>query len=197
VGGGKDADNGVENMRTTIPRKKLKKPATALGSVLAMFILVATGHTARAYENILPLAGTWQFRLDPEDIGIEKKWFAEKLDDSVTLPGTTDTNQKGVFKDERAVDRLSRVWLWKGPAWYQRALRLRYGQGVGRPGLLHEQHAGHDDARRPCERTQIETARQEASTWIGKAMAKAVIDLKPTQNIGRSNKATTGDKSHE
>ena len=38
----------------------------------------------------------------------------------MTLPGTTDTNQKGVFKDERAVDRLSRVWYWKGPAWYQR-----------------------------------------------------------------------------
>ena len=71
-------------------------------------------------ENTIPLAGAWQFRLDPKNDGVEKRWFTEKLDDSVTLPGTTDTNRKGVFKDERAVDRLSRVWYWKGPAWYQR-----------------------------------------------------------------------------
>jgi beta-galactosidase/beta-glucuronidase len=82
---------------------------------------VPTALTAAAVdqENSIALAGTWRFRLDPENIGVEKKWFAEKLDDSVTLPGTTDTNRKGVFKDERAVDRLSRVWYWKGPAWYQ------------------------------------------------------------------------------
>jgi hypothetical protein len=71
-------------------------------------------------ENVMSLAGAWRFRLDPENIGVEKRWFTEKLDDSVMLPGTTDTNQKGVLKDERAIDRLSRVWYWKGPAWYQR-----------------------------------------------------------------------------
>jgi hypothetical protein len=71
-------------------------------------------------ENVIALAGTWRFRLDPRNTGIEGKWFAEKLDDLVKLPGTTDTNQKGELKDERAVDRLSRVWYWKGPAWYQR-----------------------------------------------------------------------------
>lgn len=84
-------------------------------------LLAIHGSLAGADEtNTLSLAGVWRFRLDPENVGVEKRWFAEKLDDSVTLPGTTDTNQKGVFKDERAVDRLSRVWYWKGPAWYQR-----------------------------------------------------------------------------
>ena len=78
------------------------------------------GYAVGQSEHSISLAGTWRFRLDPENVGVEKKWFAEKLDDSVTLPGTTDTNQKGEFKDERAVDRLSRVWYWKGPAWYQR-----------------------------------------------------------------------------
>lgn len=69
---------------------------------------------------MMSLAGTWRFRLDPQNIGVGRKWFAEVLEDSVTLPGTTDTNLKGEFKDERAVDRLSRVWFWKGAAWYQR-----------------------------------------------------------------------------
>jgi hypothetical protein len=78
------------------------------------------GATFDNREGVVSLAGTWRFRLDHKNTGVDEKWFAEKLDDSVTLPGTTDTNHKGVFKDERAVDRLSRVWYWKGPAWYQR-----------------------------------------------------------------------------
>ena len=82
--------------------------------------LSASAATNYLPENTIPLAGTWRFRLDPENAGVQKKWFTERLDDSVTLPGTTDTNQKGVFKDEHAVDRLSRIWYWKGPAWYQR-----------------------------------------------------------------------------
>ena len=68
----------------------------------------------------IPLAGTWRFRLDPDGVGVTKQWFKDTLDESVTLPGTTDTNKKGIFKDEKALDRLSRVWYWKGPAWYQR-----------------------------------------------------------------------------
>jgi hypothetical protein len=99
-------------------------PAQHIVHLLMFIALVSTpsvfGATVGQQENSISLAGTWRFQLDPENIGVEKKWFSEKLDDSVTLPGTTDTNQKGVFKDERAVDRLSRVWYWKGPALYQR-----------------------------------------------------------------------------
>ena len=83
-------------------------------------LMAALGATDHLQANAIPLTGTWRFRLDPENVGVAQRWFTEKLDDSVTLPGTTDTNQKGEFKDERAVDRLSRVWYWKGPAWYQR-----------------------------------------------------------------------------
>ena len=96
-------------------------------------------------ENSISLAGTWRFRLDPENVGVEEKWFAEKLDDSVTLPGTTDTNQKGVFKDERAVDRLSRVWYWKGPAWYQREVVIPdvlEGQADHPAAGADQEHAG-------------------------------------------------------
>ncbi len=70
--------------------------------------------------EIIELSGTWKFQLDPEEIGMENKWFNEVLDDSIELPGTTDENRKGIFIDEKAVDRLSRVWYWKGAAWYQK-----------------------------------------------------------------------------
>ena len=92
----------------------------ALLLLVLLGVVSAAGADVGLQRNFISLSGTWRFRLDPDSLGVAKKWFAEKLDDSVTLPGTTDTNQKGVFKDERAVDRLSRVWYWKGPAWYQR-----------------------------------------------------------------------------
>jgi hypothetical protein len=82
------------------------------------------GSSAGAGQTTIPLAGTWRFRLDPEDVGVAEEWFAQELDDTVQLPGTTDENQKGIEKDEQCVDRLSRVWYWRGPAWYQRRVRI-------------------------------------------------------------------------
>jgi len=88
-------------------------------------MLVAAGHPARADESTtLSLAGTWKFRLDAGDVGVKEKWFDQRFDDTVKLPGTTDENQKGIKKDEQCIDRLSRVWYWKGPAWYQRRVTI-------------------------------------------------------------------------
>jgi len=100
--------------------KTSKNPLILLGRFLALFILAAAGHSAGANENTLPLAGEWKFKLDAGDVGVKAKWFTQTFADTVQLPGTTDTNHNGVFKDEQAIDRLSRVWFWKGPAWYQR-----------------------------------------------------------------------------
>jgi len=72
----------------------------------------------------LPLAGEWRFQLDAKNTGVQEKWFANKLEDSVKLPGTTDENHKGILKDEKPTDRLARVWFWKGPAWYQREVTI-------------------------------------------------------------------------
>ena len=100
--------------------KALRQPlAGPVFSALAAWVFVFSA-IAGEQVNSISLTGTWRFRLDPTSVGVTSQWFKETLEDSVTLPGTTDTNQKGEFKDERAVDRLSRVWYWKGPAWYQR-----------------------------------------------------------------------------
>jgi hypothetical protein len=73
-----------------------------------------------AEEKPIPLAGTWRFALDGENLGVTENWHARTLEDRVTLPGTTDTNQKGTKTDYRPADRLARIWSWIGPAWYQR-----------------------------------------------------------------------------
>jgi len=93
-------------------------------SFLFVMLLLGGVSATLADDQTLPLAGTWQFRLDPNNVGVEQQWFAQELEDTVILPGTTDTNHKGIFKNERAVDRLSRIWYWKGPAWYQRRVTI-------------------------------------------------------------------------
>jgi hypothetical protein len=82
--------------------------------------------SARAEDvsTTLPLNGGWKFRLDAKGVGVAEKWFTVEFDDSVELPGTTDENRKGTKVDEQRTDRLSRVWYWKGPAWYQRRVTI-------------------------------------------------------------------------
>jgi hypothetical protein len=93
--------------------------------ITSCFIILVTCSVHAEYAlTTLPLNGTWKFRLDAEDVGVAEKWFALEFDDTVQLPGTTDENRKGIKKDEQCIDRLSRVWYWKGPAWYQRRLTI-------------------------------------------------------------------------
>lgn len=91
--------------------------------LLAIF-LVGHATTSMADETTLSLAGRWSFRLDAEDVGVAEQWYLEEFEDAVQLPGTTDENGKGIRKDEQCIDRLSRVWYWKGPAWYQRRVTI-------------------------------------------------------------------------
>jgi hypothetical protein len=72
----------------------------------------------------LPLAGSWKFQLDAKGTGLAENWFSRELEDNVQLPGTTDTNRKGKRVEDRHLDRLTRVWSWIGPAWYQREVSI-------------------------------------------------------------------------
>ena len=87
-------------------------------------LLAAHGVRAEGVSTALPLTGTWSFRLDGQNVGIAGEWFTQAFDDTIQLPGTTDENHKGIKKDEQCIDRLSRVWYWKGPAWYQRRVTI-------------------------------------------------------------------------
>ncbi len=75
-------------------------------------------------HRTLNFGGVWSFELDPGNVGIRERWFARELADAIALPGTTDEARKGEFADERCEDRLSRVWRWIGPAWYQRTVTI-------------------------------------------------------------------------
>ena len=94
-------------------------------SLLILLLLASSCHkSSHDYNQRMDLSGIWKFQLDSANVGLREKWFARELNDSVRLPGTTDENKKGIFKDEKAVDRLSRVWYWKGAAWYQKEVTI-------------------------------------------------------------------------
>ena len=80
--------------------------------------------SARADHHVLPLEGEWRFALDGENKGVEDQWYSRSLDDTVTLPGTTDSNEKGEKTTYRPADRLARRWMWINPAWYQRDVTI-------------------------------------------------------------------------
>ncbi len=97
-----------------------------LSLIVLLIITTSCQQSFQDFTEIADLSGTWKFQLDPDNLGMKDKWFSKEFNDSIQLPGTTDENKKGIFKDEKAVDRLSRVWYWKGAAWYQKEVFIPY-----------------------------------------------------------------------
>jgi hypothetical protein len=100
---------------------------------MAALVLFATwlnglGATARAESSpvaaTVSLAGSWGFRLDPEDQGVTVKWFESQLPDKIRLPGSTDENGYGTKNTEREPHWLNRLYKYAGPAWYQREVTI-------------------------------------------------------------------------
>jgi len=115
--------SALQASATGIDYMKMRTAKAWTAFCCAAFVATCSVH-AESVLTALPLNGTWRFRLDAEDVGVAEKWFALEFDDTVQLPGTTDENHKGIKKDEQCIDRLSRVWYWKGPAWYQRRVTI-------------------------------------------------------------------------
>ncbi|HEX5790406.1 MAG TPA: glycoside hydrolase family 2 TIM barrel-domain containing protein, partial [Luteolibacter sp.] len=95
---------------------------------LGLMVLTSSISSAVVGEvERVDLAGEWRFQLDADKKGVNEKWYGRILEDRVKLPGTTDENQKGVLVNETPIDRLGRVWAWKGAAWYQREVVIPDG----------------------------------------------------------------------
>lgn len=69
----------------------------------------------------ISLQGTWQFSLDPDS----NKSQISVLEDSIQLPGTTDTNHKGFpCTNKQETTHLTRLFSYIGRAWYRRTISI-------------------------------------------------------------------------
>lgn len=98
------------------------------------FILSFTITTLAAQTSVIPLSGTWRFRLDAEKSGAPLAWQEERIlselqrrwqegglhDEPIFLPGSTDQAGIGLRTSGPARGWLSRPYIYEGPAWYQR-----------------------------------------------------------------------------
>ncbi len=120
--------------------------------MLRTFLLLATLNclpgAPLAGERHQSLAGSWHFRLDPDDTGMHERWYLRSISgDSIELPGTTDLAGKGYVLDRGTrtypvpfrhstfpgkpisphIDErgfLVRTHMYIGPAWYQRTITI-------------------------------------------------------------------------
>ena len=94
----------------------MKKLTTLLLMSVLCLNMEAEGQTKR-----IDLSGTWRFTLDRENTINPNSTLTE----TVTLPGTTDTNKKGDYTARsEETTHLTRPWSYKGRAWYQREVEI-------------------------------------------------------------------------
>ena len=89
-------------------------------------IVMVTFFTGVAYaaEHQIDLSGTWFFQVDEDDRGEQERWFAQKLDDVILLPASTDERGFGREATEPETTRLTRAYRHIGPAWYQKTIEI-------------------------------------------------------------------------
>ena len=87
----------------------------------SLFILCNLSIVANDKGSRIDLSGTWEFCFDRQGTITAKSEMGE----TITLPGTTDTNRKGdaiTWKEETT--HLSRPFSYKGRAWYRRSVDI-------------------------------------------------------------------------
>ncbi len=66
----------------------VSKPSRFKLAALCALVALLLVPVAHVEESSIDLAGTWRFRLDPDDRGAPEAWFASDLPDAIELPGS-------------------------------------------------------------------------------------------------------------
>lgn len=117
----KPKETGNNNGGVHVVYKKRNKRLNMKRIVLLLLAFICLKAMADHHPQHIDLSGTWQFALDrqhtvrPNDL----------LTETVMLPGTTDTNQKGdAARQHDETTHLTRRYSYKGRAWYRREVEI-------------------------------------------------------------------------
>ncbi|RLD08415.1 MAG: hypothetical protein DRI44_09805, partial [Chlamydiae bacterium] len=91
---------------------------------LKTIMLSFTILTAVAGAESISLKGDWNFKLDPDNLGIKEQWFNKQLPDKAKLPGSLDEQKLGFKNDEVCLNHLTREYKYIGKAWYQKEVEI-------------------------------------------------------------------------
>lgn len=93
--------------------------------LLSIISVTLWGQEQKETRRQITLHGSWQFELDPAGTGVEQAFWKKEFSDAVTLPGTTDTNKKGVLNTKMdETMHLSRIYSYVGKAWYKKIVEI-------------------------------------------------------------------------
>lgn len=108
---------------------KLNKQITIMKKLYAILlffgmVLMTACSTTTGNRSQLDISGNWQFKLDTANVGVSQKWYTTDFDDTVTLPGTTDSNEKGFKNTDTTTMHLNRPYTYEGAAWYRKKITI-------------------------------------------------------------------------
>jgi len=100
----------------------VRSPFAAIATIVTTAATATWEPAAANAEEVL--AGQWQFALGPGIRNAADRLPKLDLVDTIQLPGTTDENHKGKKNWAREAGRLTRVYPYEGPAWYEREVTV-------------------------------------------------------------------------
>lgn len=82
------------------------------------------GKSIAPYQDKISLEGIWKFKLDPFYTGVSSNGvqLLPGLPEEITLPGSTDRAGKGYVTQGMTSIRLTRLFEYKGAAWYEKEI---------------------------------------------------------------------------
>src|SRR5436305_14303666 len=81
------SSSSAERAETTLCWLWMIMKTSLLLVVTGLFTVIGFARNVNASDAV-SLAGQWRFALDRDDIGVEKRWFGQKLTDQIKLPGS-------------------------------------------------------------------------------------------------------------
>lgn len=101
------------------------KRLALLGYCLLLSGLTLWANTSQRLREVIDLRGSWEFALDPDGKGEFAQCWKNQLAETVILPGTTDSNKKGIANTNKSeTTYLSRYYKYEGTAWYSRNIEI-------------------------------------------------------------------------
>lgn len=141
---------------------------------LTLIALLSCKSEKKITRDQINLEGQWQFALDTANIGVKQNWFLTGLNDSVSLPGTTDLNKKGFLNKNITTMHLSRIYKYEGAAWYRKKVLI--------PERFRNKHI------------QLFLERTKSSTiWVDSMLVGGSKLLQSPQQIDLSDYLTPGE----